>query len=295
MSTSELPRILGHRGARFVAPENTVASFRAAIAEGADGVELDLRRTLDHALVCLHDPGLGRTTDGRGPVRQRMLEEVRCLDASAGLPWTASLRSPAREAGGRKFGRNGSTGLPWTASPGSPARSAGGRPFRGIQVPTLAEALDALPPTALVDVEVKFRGEGPDGPADVAERLAAALSARPDRDRIMVSSFSRRLVAATAPRLPGMRVGPVTSALTPLGRALRVAEAAGCTLLAAQAHAYLSPMAKAAASRAADAGILLLAWTVDDPETARRLADLGVAVIVSDRPGQLRRALAPPP
>src|SRR6266571_4017894 len=150
MSTSELPRILGHRGARFVAPENTVASFRAAIAEGADGVELDLRRTLDHALVCLHDPGLGRTTDGRGPVRQRMLEEVRCLDASAGLPWTASLRSPAR--------------------------SAGRRPFRGIQVPTLAEALDALPPTALVDVEVKFRGEGPDGPADVAERLAAALS-----------------------------------------------------------------------------------------------------------------------
>ncbi|HEX9342762.1 MAG TPA: glycerophosphodiester phosphodiesterase family protein [Actinomycetota bacterium] len=282
MTNSELPRILGHRGARFTAPENTVASFQAAIAEGADGVELDLRRTLDQALVCLHDPGLGRTTDGRGPVRQWTLEELRRLDASAGL----------------KFGRNGSAGLPWTASPGSPgspARSAGDWPFRGIQIPTIAQALDALPRSALVDVEAKFRGEGPDGPAEVAELLAAELAGRPDRDRIMVSSFSRRLMAAAVPKLPGMRVGIVTSALTPLGRALRVAEAAGCTLLAAQAHAYLGPMAKAAASRAADAGILLLAWTVDDPETALRLADLGVSVIVSDRPGALRQALAQSP
>jgi len=261
MTISELPRILGHRGARFVAPENTVVSFQAAIAEGADGVELDLRRTLDQKLVCLHDPGLGRTTDGRGPVRQWTLEELRRLDA------------------GRRFGRNGD-------------RSYRGR---GLQIPTIAQALDALPRTALVDVEVKFRGEGPDGPADVAELLAAELAGRPDRDRIMVSSFSRRLMAAAVPKLPGLRVGIVTSALTPLGRALRVAEAAGCTLLAAQAHAYLGPMAKAAASRAADAGILLLAWTVDDPETARRLADLGVSVIVSDRPGALRQALAPPP
>jgi glycerophosphoryl diester phosphodiesterase len=211
-------------------------------------------------------------------VRHWTLEELRRLDAATGFARTASLRSPAHAAGGRKFGRNG------------------GRPFRGcgIRIPTLTEALDALPPTALVDVEVKFRGEGPDGPAAVAELLAADLAGRPDRDRVMVSSFSRRLVAAAVPRLPGMRVGLVTSALTPLGRALRVAEATGCTLLAAQTHAYFGPMAKAAASRAADAGILLLAWTVDDAETARRLADLGVAVLVSDHPGALRQALAPP-
>jgi len=50
-------------------------------------------------------------------------------------------------------------------------------------------------------------------------------------------------------------------------------------------------MAKLAAARAVDAGFQLLAWTVDDPEIARRLAHLGVGVIVSDRPGELRRAL----
>jgi glycerophosphoryl diester phosphodiesterase len=253
---SPLPRILGHRGARRLAPENTVPAFRAALSEGADGVELDVRRTADQALVCLHDAGLGRTTDGRGPVREHTLAEVRRLDAAG------------------SFSRNG-----WRGGDGS------------VRVPTLSEALDALPAGALVDVEVKCRGEGPDGAARVADLLAATLADRADRDRIMVSSFSRKLVAAAVPVLEGVRVGLVSSALVPLGRALRGAELCGCSLLAAQAPAYFGPMARLAAARALDAGFQLLAWTVDDPETARRLADLGVKVIVSDRPGELRRAL----
>jgi len=252
---SPLPRILGHRGARLLAPENTLPGFRAAITDGADGVELDVRRTADQALVCLHDAGLGRTTDGRGPVREHTLAEIRHLDAGG---W---------------FSRNGQRG--------------DGR----IGVPTLTEALDALPVDALVDVEVKCRGEGPDGPARVADLLTATLTGRPDRDRVMVSSFSRKLVAAAVPQLEGVRVGLISSALVPLGRALRAAELCGCSLLAAQAAAYFGPKARLTAARATGAGFQLLAWTVDDPETARRLADLGVGVIVSDRPGQLRRAL----
>ncbi len=246
-----------------MAPENTLPGFRAAIAEGADGVELDIRRTADQALVCLHDAGLARTTNGRGPVRERTLAEVRQLDA------------------GTWFAREGH--LPY--------------PRGCVRVPTLSEALDALPPGALVDVEVKFRGEGPDGPARVAELLAETLAARPDRSRIVVSSFSRKLVAAAVPALEGIRVGLVTSALLPLGRAVRAAEACGCSVLAAQAPAYFGPKAKVAGGRARDAGLLLLAWTVDEPDTARRLADLGVEVVVSDRPGHLRHVLgwAPPP
>jgi glycerophosphoryl diester phosphodiesterase len=50
-------------------------------------------------------------------------------------------------------------------------------------------------------------------------------------------------------------------------------------------------MARTAARRALDEGILLVAWTVDEPQTARRLADLGVAVVVSDQPGHLVRSL----
>jgi glycerophosphoryl diester phosphodiesterase len=249
--------ILGHRGARMVAPENTLPSFRAAIAEGAAGVELDIRQTADRALVCLHDAGLGRTTNGRGPVREHTLAEIRRLDAGA---W---------------FTCNGNA------------------PYRGrqVRVPTLTEALDALPRGALVNVEVKFRGVGEDGPARVAELLAETLAGRPDRDRIVVSSFSRRLVTAAVPLLDGVRVGLVTPAFLPLGRAVRAAEVCGGSVLAAQAAAYFGPMARAACVRARSAGLLLLAWTVDEPETARRLADLGVQVVVSDRPGYLAAVL----
>jgi glycerophosphoryl diester phosphodiesterase len=56
------PLVLGHRGASAVAPENTVAAFTRARELGADGVELDVRRTADGVLVVHHDPevpGLG--------------------------------------------------------------------------------------------------------------------------------------------------------------------------------------------------------------------------------------------
>jgi glycerophosphoryl diester phosphodiesterase len=51
------PLVLAHRGARRAAPENTLVAFAAARAQGADGVELDARRTRDDALVVHHDPG----------------------------------------------------------------------------------------------------------------------------------------------------------------------------------------------------------------------------------------------
>src|SRR6476661_1158332 len=53
---TDRPRVLAHRGARRVAPENTLEAFARAVAMGADGVELDARRTVDGALVVHHDP-----------------------------------------------------------------------------------------------------------------------------------------------------------------------------------------------------------------------------------------------
>ncbi len=78
-------RFFGHRGARALAPENTLVSFRRAIADGADGVELDLRATRDGAIVLLHDAKLDRTTSGSGPLRFRTLREIRALDAGSWL------------------------------------------------------------------------------------------------------------------------------------------------------------------------------------------------------------------
>jgi glycerophosphoryl diester phosphodiesterase len=60
--------ILGHRGAPFDAPENTMRSFKLAIEQGADGVELDVQISSDGVAVVIHDQTLERTTHGRGRV-----------------------------------------------------------------------------------------------------------------------------------------------------------------------------------------------------------------------------------
>jgi glycerophosphoryl diester phosphodiesterase len=78
------PMILGHRGARRRAPENTIKAFQLALDEGADGVELDVRATRDGALVVYHDD----TLDIRGtlcPVASLTASEVlaaRSFDAT---------------------------------------------------------------------------------------------------------------------------------------------------------------------------------------------------------------------
>jgi glycerophosphoryl diester phosphodiesterase len=68
-----IPLVLGHRGASAAAPENTVAAFTRARELGADGVELDVRRTADGVLVVHHDADL----EGVGPIGQATLAEVR--------------------------------------------------------------------------------------------------------------------------------------------------------------------------------------------------------------------------
>jgi glycerophosphoryl diester phosphodiesterase len=113
-----LPLNLAHRGARRVAPENTIPAFLKALALGADGIELDVQLSRDGEMVVIHDFTLERTTSGAGPVAAQRLEELRALDAGA---W---------------FGGE----------------------WAGTQIPTLADVFDALPSHAYVNVELKYDG-----------------------------------------------------------------------------------------------------------------------------------------
>jgi len=99
-----VPRLVGHRGAKASAPENTLAGIRRAREEGAAWVEFDVKLTADGHPILMHDDTLDRTTDGRGLVAAASLEDIRRLDA------------------GTRF---------------SPA-------FRGERVPLLSEALGVL-------------------------------------------------------------------------------------------------------------------------------------------------------
>jgi glycerophosphoryl diester phosphodiesterase len=74
------PVVVGHRGVGKHAPEQTPASL-AACVELRLGIEIDVRRTRDGQLVCLHDDTLDRTTTGTGKVADVSLRELRQLDA----------------------------------------------------------------------------------------------------------------------------------------------------------------------------------------------------------------------
>ena len=75
--------VIGHRGGSALAPENTLAAFRNAIALGCDFVEMDVRETKDHQLVLMHDRTADRTTHGTGAVADLGLLSLRALDAGS--------------------------------------------------------------------------------------------------------------------------------------------------------------------------------------------------------------------
>ncbi|MFH1086452.1 MAG: glycerophosphodiester phosphodiesterase family protein [Chloroflexota bacterium] len=111
----ERPLVIAHRGARDVAPENTLAAFHAALAAGADGIEFDVTRCASGEIVVIHDDTVARTTDGQGAVVALPLGALRALDAGA---W---------------FG---------------PA-------FRGERIPLLGEVLDAVGGRLRLNIEIK--------------------------------------------------------------------------------------------------------------------------------------------
>jgi glycerophosphoryl diester phosphodiesterase len=80
------PFIFAHRGASVHAPENTLAAFELALAQNADGIELDVKLAADGQVVVIHDSTVDRTTGGHGRVKDLSLVELQSLDAGSLFP-----------------------------------------------------------------------------------------------------------------------------------------------------------------------------------------------------------------
>ena len=97
--------MLGHRGARHAAPENTLAAFELAKAEGADGIELDIRLDGSGEVIVLHDPTLSRVTNGADARHAEAIpsRELGRLDVGSGerVPRLADVLDWARSSGQR--------------------------------------------------------------------------------------------------------------------------------------------------------------------------------------------------
>ena len=112
------PTVLGHRGAPRQRPENTLESFELALADGADGIELDVMRCQSGELVVVHDPVLTRLAGQPLAVRKTPWSTLRSLDVGSHL-------DPR---------------------------------FAAARLPLLGELLAALPRTALINIELKDTG-----------------------------------------------------------------------------------------------------------------------------------------
>lgn len=105
VTSGRRPLVLGHRGARHAAPENTALAFELALSEGADGVELDVRLDGDGRVIVLHDADLRRVSNGVETRAAERLspEELGRVDVGRGerVPLLADVLAWARERGTR--------------------------------------------------------------------------------------------------------------------------------------------------------------------------------------------------
>ena len=103
-----------------------MAAYRAAIEQGADGIECDVRLTADGHLVCVHDRRVDRTTNGRGVVSTLELADLAALDFAARHDEWRDFEDPARSptTTGRPWSRSTNcSGSWWTPDGGSRSRS----------------------------------------------------------------------------------------------------------------------------------------------------------------------------
>lgn len=242
--------VIAHRGNSAHAPENTLESFRQAVQLGVDGIEFDVRLAADRELVVIHDPTVDRTTNGTGHVARLTLLELRGLDA------------------GHRFG-----------PPAYPYRG------RGIQIPTVAEVLEATAPLQVI-IEVKA--------IEAAEPLLALLQSRREQERVTVGSFVARAL------LPFRRSGVRTAAtseearnfLLPALLGVRRHSAPYAIMSLPRRYKGLPLPLRALARSMAPANVDLHVWTVNDPREALKCWKNGIRAVISDDPGAMLQVRA---
>jgi len=282
----------GHRGARGLAPENTLAAFRRALEIGVTTLELDVVVSRDGVPMVSHDlrlnPQLTRDPDGEwvrppGPAFLQLgLDEIRRFDVGRPRPESATaLRFPSQA------------------------------PADGEPIPTLAEVLALAPAPVRYNVETKLDPPNlaPE-PRAFVEVVIRELRRAGVADRASLQSFDWRTLRHAARIEPGIERVCLTT-LEPEGGNLepgragapialdgldvddyegsvpRLVQAAGCAVWS-PSHADLDATG---IGKAHDLGLRVLPWTVNDEARMGQLIDLGVDGIITDYPDRLRRVM----
>lgn len=253
------PVIIGHRGAAGSAPENTLASFARGLELGATILESDIHATRDGVAVLIHDSSVDRTTNGRGPVADLRLDELRDLDAG-------HLFSTDQ---GRSFPERG----------------------QGVRIPTLEDAFEAFP-DAHFNLEIKANPEALVARVielvekyDRAERTLLTAGENPImlelRQQRKIRNGNFAIGASTADVLAVIKAALANLPAPEDVMALQIPEDFGGRPLVTK---QLIEFAHAA-------GINVHVWTINQPEQMSRLLALGVDGLVTDHPERMAELL----
>ena len=270
--TTSRPLIIAHRGARSLAPENTIAAARKALELGADMWELDVGMTADGELLVIHDSTLTRTSNvkkifpKRRPwsLHELTLEEVRRLDFGT---WFIDEDPFGQIAAG-------------AISPGE-AES-----FRGEEAPTLRQALRfTRDHNWQANVEIKDLRGAPGDP-QVVPKVVALLEELEMVDRVLVSAFNHRYLKEVRERNPGIVTGALVSKPQSDPESL-------LHELGSQAyHPSVGSIRRKDITRLRKEGFQVNVWTVTEPKVMRSLIKAGASGIFTDFPQLLRPLLS---
>ncbi|MBZ0291106.1 MAG: glycerophosphodiester phosphodiesterase [Anaerolineae bacterium] len=239
--------VFGHRGASAYAPMNTIPAFELALKQGADGIELDVHRSLDGHAVIIHDFTVDHTTDGSGIITEKTLEQIKSLDA------------------GRWFSDS----------------------YRGLQIPTLNEVFEAVGHKLFINIEIKSESQITDG---VEQVTADVIAQHNMQQRVIVSSFNPLTLSRFRAIMPDVPIGFLYApgSVVDTHAVMRQLD------LAYEAeHPHHSMIDEAFMQQARSYGRYVNTWTVNEPERALVLRDLGVNAIITDKPDVMLTALRP--
>ena len=246
------PLVFAHRGGADALPEHTLGAYLRALADGADGLECDVRMTRDGHLVCVHDRRLDRTSNGRGRVSGKTLAELDALDFGSWHPASAPEPDPDLT--------------------------------RLLTLDRLLEAVRDSGRRVRLLVETKHPSRYG---AEVERRLVQTLyrhrltDPRPDDPvRVTVMSFAAlalRRVRALAPGVPTVYLLEILPPGVGRGRLPFDARIAGPGVHLVRAKPALIPALRAA-------GLQTYVWTVNEEADLDLVLAQGADGIISDRP-----------
>ncbi len=246
--------VIGHRGNRAHAPENTLESLQEAVALGVDAVEFDVQVSSDGVLLLMHDLTIDRTTSGSGAVASQSFATLRAHDA--GACFTAD--------GGRTF--------PWRD--------------RGVVIPSFDEVIEALPSTLPLIVELKT-------PAASAA-LLAAITRHGIQKRVLVAGFESASTQPLRGQgfALGASTPDVARLLLPSLLRRSIPSPWYQALCIPPTYNGLPLPIGAIARAVRSAHVVTHIWTVNDPAKAVRLWAHGAQGIISDDPATILAARA---